>query len=191
MSIWGKILDNKLTRLAEKSVLHSAYRRSHDEAALERAMRGRDAISVEFLINSLSAWKTEKLYEAMAAHPRFRPSISIPPSLDEADTVVTAVMGSVGLRPTLAAIQKGKRIALPNSEIMIHQPLGGAQGQATDIKIHAEHIIRTKARLNNILAENTGKPLEEIECDTERDNFMTAEEAMKYGLIDKVFTKRV
>ena len=86
MSIWGKILDNKLTRLAEKSVLHSAYRRSHDEVALERAMRGRDAISVEFLINSLSAWKTEKLYEAMAAHPRFRPSISIPPSLDEADT---------------------------------------------------------------------------------------------------------
>ena len=86
MSIWGKILDNKLTRLAEKSVLHSAYRRSHDEVALERAMRGRDAISVDFLINSLSAWKTEKLYEAMAAHPRFRPSISIPPSLDEADT---------------------------------------------------------------------------------------------------------
>lgn len=86
MSIWGKILDNKLTRLAEKSVLHSAYRRSHDEVALERTMRGRDAISVEFLINSLSAWKTEKLYEAMAAHPRFRPSISIPPSLDEADT---------------------------------------------------------------------------------------------------------
>ena len=86
MSIWGKILDNKLTRLAEKSVLHSAYRRSHDEVALERAMRSRDAISVEFLINSLSAWKTEKLYEAMAAHPRFRPSISIPPSLDEADT---------------------------------------------------------------------------------------------------------
>lgn len=84
----------------------------------------------------------------------------------------------------------GKRFALPNSEIMIHQPSGGAQGQASDIKIHAEHILRTRNRLNRILAANTGKPLEVIERDTERDNFMSAEEACAYGLIDKVLTSR-
>ncbi|MGN1320944.1 MAG: ATP-dependent Clp protease proteolytic subunit, partial [Acutalibacteraceae bacterium] len=85
---------------------------------------------------------------------------------------------------------KGKRFALPNSEIMIHQPSGGAQGQATDILIHANHIKRTRSNLNKILAENTGKPLEVIEQDTERDNFMSAAEAAEYGLIDKVITKR-
>ena len=81
---------------------------------------------------------------------------------------------------------KGKRLALPNSEIMIHQPLGGAQGQATEIQIAAEHILRTKKKLNEILAANTGKPLEVIQQDTERDNFMSAEEAKEYGLIDEV-----
>ncbi len=90
----------------------------------------------------------------------------------------------------LSAGTKGKRFALPNSEIMIHQPLGGFQGQATDIKIHADRIIKIKADLNRILAENTGKPLEIIEKDTERDNFMTAAQAMEYGLVDKVITKR-
>jgi ATP-dependent Clp protease protease subunit len=85
---------------------------------------------------------------------------------------------------------KGKRLALPNAEIMIHQPLGGAQGQASDIKIHADHILRTRAKLNKLLAEHTGKPVEEIERDTERDNFLTAEEACAYGLIDKVITKK-
>ena len=90
----------------------------------------------------------------------------------------------------LTAGAKGKRFALPNSEVMIHQPLGGAQGQATDIKIHAEWILRTKANLNRILSERTGKPLEIIERDTERDNFMTAQQAMEYGLIDKVITNR-
>ena len=85
---------------------------------------------------------------------------------------------------------KGKRFALPNSEIMIHQPLGGMQGQASDIKIHADHILHTRERLNRILASNTGKPLEIIERDTERDNFMTAAEAAEYGLIDKVYEKR-
>lgn len=84
----------------------------------------------------------------------------------------------------------GKRFALPNSEIMIHQPLGGMQGQASDIKIHADHILRTKAKLNEILAKNTGRPLEEIIRDTDRDNFLTAEEAMQYGLVDKVIEKR-
>ena len=85
---------------------------------------------------------------------------------------------------------KGKRLALPNAEIMIHQPLGGAQGQASDIKIHADNILRTRAKLNKLLAEHTGKPIEEIERDTERDNFLTADEACAYGLIDKVITKK-
>ncbi|MEG0545738.1 MAG: ATP-dependent Clp endopeptidase proteolytic subunit ClpP [Oscillospiraceae bacterium] len=85
---------------------------------------------------------------------------------------------------------KGKRLALPNCEIMIHQPLGGAQGQATEIEIAANHILKTRERLNKILAENTGKPLEIISKDTERDNFMTAEEALEYGLVDKILYKR-
>ena len=90
----------------------------------------------------------------------------------------------------LAAGAKGKRIALPNSEIMIHQPLGGAKGQATDIKIQADLILRTRDNLNRILAENTGKSIEEIARDTERDNFMTSAQALEYGLIDKILTKR-
>ena len=90
----------------------------------------------------------------------------------------------------LSSGAKGKRFALPNSEIMIHQPLGGAQGQASDIKIAAEHILRTKKKLNRILAENSGKPIEQIERDTDRDNYLSAEEALNYGLIDKVFFKR-
>ena len=90
----------------------------------------------------------------------------------------------------LAAGAKGKRFALKNSEIMIHQPLGGAQGQASDIKIHAEHILKTKDKLNRILAANTGKPLEIIERDTDRDNFLSADEALAYGLIDRVYDKR-
>ena len=81
-------------------------------------------------------------------------------------------------------------MALPNSEIMIHQPLGGTQGQATDIKIHADRIIRMRRNLNEILSERTGQPLEVIERDTERDNFMTAQEALDYGLIDKIITNR-
>ena len=88
----------------------------------------------------------------------------------------------------LAGGAKGKRFALPNAEVMIHQPSGGAQGQATDINIVAEQILKTKKKLNEILAANTGKPLEVIERDTERDNYMTAQEAMEYGLIDRVIT---
>ncbi len=107
----------------------------------------------------------------------------------DVSTICIGMAASMGAF-LLSSGTKGKRIALPNSEIMIHQPLGGAQGQATDIKIHTDHLLRTKARLNDILAKNTGKPLEIIERDTERDNFMTAEQAMEYGLIDKVFTKR-
>lgn len=89
----------------------------------------------------------------------------------------------------LAGGAKGKRFALPNSEIMIHQPLGGTKGQATDIKIHAEHILKTREKLNKMLSENTGKPIDVIEADTERDNFLSADEAVAYGLIDSVITK--
>ena len=90
----------------------------------------------------------------------------------------------------LAAGTKGKRIALPNAEIMIHQPSGGSRGQATDIKIQADQILRIRENLNRILAENTGKSVEQIALDTERDHFLTAEEAREYGLIDKVIYKR-
>lgn len=90
----------------------------------------------------------------------------------------------------LAAGTKGKRIALPNSEIMIHQPSGGAKGQATDVKIHAEWLVATRKKLNGMLSEMTGQPLEVIERDTERDNFMSAEQALEYGIIDKIITKR-
>jgi len=99
---------------------------------------------------------------------------------------LAASMGAV----LLTAGAKGKRYALPNSEVMIHQPLGGAQGQASDIKIHAEHIINTRRRLNHILSERTGKPLEQVEMDTDRDRFMSAKEAMAYGLIDDVITAK-
>ena len=90
----------------------------------------------------------------------------------------------------LSSGTKGKRYALPNAEIMIHQPLGGAQGQATEIQIAAEHILKTKKKLNEILASNSGQPLEVVEADTDRDNWMTAKEAQKYGLIDKVIETR-
>ena len=107
----------------------------------------------------------------------------------DVSTICMGMAASMGAF-LLAAGAKGKRLALPNSEIMIHQPLGQAQGQATDILIHANHIEKTRANLNRILAENTGKPLEVIARDTERDNFMSAAEAQEYGLIDKVITKR-
>ena len=90
----------------------------------------------------------------------------------------------------LAGGTKGKRMALPNAEIMIHQPLGGAQGQATEIEIAAKHILHTKEKLNRMLSENTGQPYEVIAADTERDNWKTAEEALKYGLIDTIVTSR-
>jgi len=107
----------------------------------------------------------------------------------DVSTICMGMAASMGAF-LLAAGAKGKRYALPNSEIMIHQPLGSAEGQATDILIHADHIKRTRSNINRILAEKTGRPIEEIERDTERDNFMTADEACAYGLIDKVITKR-
>ena len=107
----------------------------------------------------------------------------------DVSTICVGMAASMGAF-LLSSGAKGKRYALPNAEVMIHQPLGGMQGQASDIKIHADHIIRIRAKLNKLLSEQTGKPLETIERDTERDNFMTAEEAQIYGLVDKVITKK-
>ena len=104
-------------------------------------------------------------------------------------TICVGMAASMGAF-LLSSGTPGKRYALPNAEVMIHQPLGGMQGQATDIKIHADRIIRIKEKLNSLLSAQTGKPLEVIERDTERDNFMSAEEAQAYGLIDKVITKK-
>ena len=107
----------------------------------------------------------------------------------DVSTICMGMAASMGAF-LLSAGAKGKRYALPNSDIMIHQPSGGAQGQATEIEITAKHILKTKEKLNKILSENTGKPIEVIAADTDRDNFMSAEEALEYGLIDKVLYKR-
>ncbi len=107
----------------------------------------------------------------------------------DVSTICIGLAASMGAF-LLSSGAKGKRFALANSEIMIHQPLGGAQGQASDIKIQADHIIKTKHRLNSILANNSGKPYEIVEKDTDRDNYLSAEEAKEYGLIDQIFVKR-
>ena len=107
----------------------------------------------------------------------------------DVSTICIGMAASMGAF-LLSSGAKGKRFALPNSEVMIHQPLGGTRGQATDIKIHADHIIKIRAKLNQILSEQTGKSLEVIERDTERDNYMSADEACTYGLVDKVITKK-
>lgn len=109
---------------------------------------------------------------------------------NDVSTICMGIAASMGAF-LVSSGAKGKRFALPNSEIMIHQPSGGAQGQATEIEITARHILRTKARLNEILAANTGKDIETIARDTERDNFMSAQEALEYGLVDKVIQKKL
>lgn len=107
----------------------------------------------------------------------------------DVSTICMGMAASMGAF-LLSSGAKGKRLALPNSEVMIHQPLGGMQGQASDMKIAADHILRTKEKLNRILAENTGKSIDEIAVDTDRDNWLTAEQAMEYGLVDKVIEHR-
>ena len=107
----------------------------------------------------------------------------------DVSTICIGLAASMGAF-LLSSGAKGKRISLPNSEIMIHQPLGGAKGQATDVEIHAKWLLKTKEKLNNILAKNTGQSLKQIVKDTERDNFMSAQEALDYGLIDKIITER-
>lgn len=134
---------------------------------------------IQFYINSPGGSVTSGLaiYDTMQY---IKPDVS---------TICIGMAASMGAF-LLSSGAKGKRIALPNSEIMIHQPSGGSQGQATDIQIQAEHILKIKEKLNGILAENTGKSIEEITLDCERDHFMSAEEAKKYGIIDKVIYKR-
>ena len=107
----------------------------------------------------------------------------------DVSTICIGMAASMGAF-LLSSGAKGKRYSLPNSEIMIHQPLGGAQGQASDIKIQADHILKIKEKLNKILAENTGKPVEQVERDTDRDNYLSAEDALSYGIIDKIYYKR-
>jgi ATP-dependent Clp protease protease subunit len=106
----------------------------------------------------------------------------------DVSTICVGIAASMGAF-LLAGGHKGKRFALPNAEILIHQPMGGTRGQAIDIQIHAEHILRTKLKMNQILSENTGRSLEEITRDTDRDNYMTAEEALDYGIIDRIITR--
>ncbi|MBO5224226.1 MAG: ATP-dependent Clp endopeptidase proteolytic subunit ClpP [Clostridia bacterium] len=108
----------------------------------------------------------------------------------DVSTICVGMAASMGAF-LLSSGAKGKRYCLPNSEVMIHQPLGGAQGQASDIAIQAEHILKIKKRMNTILAENTGKSVKQIEKDVDRDNYMSAQEALAYGLVDKIFDKRV
>lgn len=107
----------------------------------------------------------------------------------DVSTICIGLAASMGAF-LLSSGKKGKRFALPNSEIMIHQPLGGAQGQASDIKIQADHILKIKQKLNKVLSENTGKPIEQIEKDTDRDNYLSSEDALEYGLIDKIYYNR-
>lgn len=134
---------------------------------------------IQFYINSPGGVVTAGLaiYDTMQY---IKPDVS---------TICVGMAASMGAF-LLAGGTKGKRFALPNAEVMIHQPLGGAQGQATEIQIAAEHILKIRTRLNQILAENTGQPLDVIRIDTERDNFMSAEEAKEYGLIDEVIKNR-
>ncbi|MCK9441028.1 MAG: ATP-dependent Clp endopeptidase proteolytic subunit ClpP [Methanothrix sp.] len=108
----------------------------------------------------------------------------------DVSTICMGMAASMGAF-LLSAGTKGKRIILPNAEVMIHQPLGGAKGQASDIQIHAAHILRTKNKLNKLLSFYTGQPLEIVEKDTDRDNYMTSEEALKYGIVDKIIEKRI
>lgn len=107
----------------------------------------------------------------------------------DVSTICIGLAASMGAF-LLSSGKKGKRYALPNSEIMIHQPLGGAQGQASDIKIQADHILKIKHKLNKILSQNTGKPIEQIEKDTDRDNYLSSEDALEYGIIDKIYYNR-
>ena len=108
----------------------------------------------------------------------------------DVSTICVGMAASMGAF-LLSSGAKGKRYCLPNSEVMIHQPLGGAQGQASDIAIQAEHILKIKKRMNTILSQNTGKTIKQIEKDVDRDNYMSAQEALEYGLVDKIFDKRV
>ena len=173
--IYSRLLKNRIIFLGEEVNDVSASLVVAELLFLEAEDPGKD---IQLYINSPGGSVTAgmAIYDTMQY---IKPDVS---------TICIGMAASMGAF-LLAGGAKGKRYALPNAEVMIHQPSGGARGQATDIRIHAENILRTKAKLNQILAENTGKPVEEVERDTERDNFMSAEEAKAYGLIDAVITK--
>ena len=135
----------------------------------------------------ISAFGSAKRFPVAPPERRNAPRLAAIP-MQTVETFCIGMAASMGAF-LLSGGAKGKRFALPNAEIMIHQPSGGAQGQATEISIAAEHILRTRQKLNEIMAANTGQPLETIKADTERDNFMSAEEAKAYGLIDEVIAK--
>ncbi len=174
--IYSRLLKDRIIFIGEEITEHTASLVVAELLFLEAEDADKD---ISIYINSPGGSVTAgmAIYDTMQY---IKPEIS---------TICVGMAASMGAF-LLSAGTKGKRYALPNAEIMIHQPLGGAQGQASDIKIHAEHIIKTKEKLNQILSANTGKPLDIIEKDTDRDNFMSAEEASEYGIIDKVIKSR-
>ena len=174
--IYSRLLKDRIIFIGEEITEHTASRVIAQLLFLEAEDADKD---ISIYINSPGGSVTAgmAIYDTMQY---IKPEVS---------TICVGMAASMGAF-LLSAGAKGKRYALPNAEIMIHQPLGGAQGQASDVKIHAEHIIKTKEKLNRILSANTGKPLEVIEKDTDRDNFMSADEACEYGIIDKVIKSR-
>ena len=174
--IFSRLLSDRIIMLSEEVNDASASVIVAQLLLLEAQDPDKD---IQFYINSPGGSVTSGLaiYDTMQY---IKPDVS---------TICIGMAASMGAF-LLSSGAKGKRIALPNSEIMIHQPSGGSQGQATDIQIQAEHILKIKKKLNEILADNTGKSIKEIEKDCERDHFMSAEEAKEYGLIDKVIYKR-
>lgn len=174
--IYSRLLKDRIIFLGEEVNEHTASLVVAQLLFLEAEDPDKD---INFYINSPGGSITAgmAIYDTMKY---IRPDVS---------TICIGMAASMGAF-LLAAGTKGKRFALPNAEIMIHQPLGGMSGQAEDLRIHAERIIRTRDKLNRILADNTGQPLERIARDTDRDNFMDADEAVTYGIIDKVMTSR-
>ena len=174
--IYSRLLKDRIIFIGEEITEHTASLAIAQLLFLEAEDADKD---ISIYINSPGGSVTAgmAIYDTMQY---IKPKVS---------TICVGMAASMGAF-LLSAGAKGKRYALPNAEIMIHQPLGGAQGQASDVKIHAEHIIKTKEKLNRILSANTGKPLEVIEKDTDRDNFMSADEACEYGIIDKVIKSR-
>ncbi len=174
--IYSRLLKDRIVFLGEEVNEHSAGVIIAQLLFLEAEDSSKD---ISFYINSPGGSVTAgmAIYDTMRY---IKPDVS---------TICIGLAASMGAF-LLAAGTKGKRFALPNSEIMIHQPLGGMSGQAEDMRIHAERIIKTRERLNRILSENSGQPLERISRDTDRDNFMDAEDAVVYGIIDKVIASR-
>ncbi len=174
--IYSRLLKDRIIFLGEEVNEHTASLVVAQLLFLESEDPDKD---ISFYINSPGGVITAgmAIYDTMQY---IKPDVS---------TICIGMAASMGAF-LLSAGAKGKRFALPNAEIMIHQPLGGTRGQAEDIRIHAEHILKMRERLNKILSENTGKPIEQVAKDTDRDNFMIADEAVEYGLIDKVIKSR-